>query len=66
MPTPIRIAMKPTGDCHRTLAFRLLQEGFEVCLVSSVAGARYREALFNSWDKNDPKERNRELCSNRA
>lgn len=56
MPTPIRIAMEPTGDCHRTLAFRLLQEGFEVCLVSSVAGARYREALFNSWDKNDPKD----------
>lgn len=56
MPTPIRIAMEPTGDCHRTLAFRLLQEGFEVCLVSSVAGARYREALFNSRDKNDPKD----------
>jgi len=24
--------------------------------VSSIAGARYREALFNSWDKNDPKD----------
>ena len=24
--------------------------------VSSVAGARYREAMFNSWDKNDPKD----------
>lgn len=56
LPRPIRIAMEPTGDCHRTLAFRLLQEGFDVCLVSSVAGARYREAIFNSWDKNDPKD----------
>lgn len=56
MPQPVRIAMEPTGDCHRTLAFRLLQEGFEVCLVSSVASARYREVLFNSWDKNDPKD----------
>lgn len=56
LPAPIRIAMEPTGDCHRTLAYRLLQEGFEVCLVSSVAGARYREAVFNSWDKNDPKD----------
>lgn len=56
VPQPVRIAMEPTGDCHRTLAFRLLQEGFDVCLVSSVAGARYREAIFNSWDKNDPKD----------
>ena len=56
LPQPARIAMEPTGDCHRTLAFRLLTEGFDVCLVSSVAGARYREAMFNSWDKNDPKD----------
>lgn len=55
-PQPVRIAMEPTGDCHRTLAYRLLTEGFDVCLVSSVAGARYREAMFNSWDKNDPKD----------
>lgn len=55
-PEPVRIAMEPTGDCHRTLAYRLLREGFEVCMVSSVAGARYREAVFNSWDKNDPKD----------
>ncbi len=55
-PEPVRVALEPTGDCHRTLAYRLLNEGFEVCLVSSVAGARYREAMFNSWDKNDPKD----------
>lgn len=52
----MRIAFEPTGDCHRTLAYRLLTEGFDICLVSSVAGARYREALFNSGDKNDPKD----------
>ena len=51
-----RIAFEPTGVYHRTLAYRLLQEGFHVCQVSSVAGARYREAMFNSWDKNDPKD----------
>lgn len=55
-PGPVRVALEPTGDCHRTLAYRLLKEGIEVCLVSSVAGARYREAMFNSWDKNDPKD----------
>jgi len=51
-----RVAFEPTGVYHRTLAYRLLQEGFHVCQVSSVAGARYRDAMFNSWDKNDPKD----------
>jgi len=51
-----RVAMEPTGNYHRPLAHRLLSEGFEVHLVSSVAAARFREALFNSWDKNDPKD----------
>ncbi len=55
-PVPVRVALEPTGDCHRTLAYRLLKEGFDVCLVSSVAAARYREAMFNSRDKNDPKD----------
>lgn len=51
-----QIAFEPTGVYHRTLAYRLLQEGFDVCQVSAVAGARYRDAMFNSWDKNDPKD----------
>ncbi len=53
---PVRIALEPTGNLHRTLAYRLLREGFPVVSVSSVAGARYREAMFNSRDKNDPKD----------
>ena len=40
----------------RRLAWRLLEAGFEVRLISSVALARTREALHNSWDKNDPKD----------
>lgn len=55
-PGPCRIALEPTADYHRTIAFRLVSEGFDLVLVSSVAGARLREALFNSWDKNDPKD----------
>lgn len=50
------IAFEPTGVYHRTLAYRLLREGFDVCQVSALAGARYRDAMFNSWDKNDPKD----------
>jgi len=51
-----QVAMEPTGNYHRPLAYRLLSEGFEVHLVSSVTAARFREAMFNSWDKNDPKD----------
>lgn len=50
------IALEPTADYHRGLAYFLKQEGFEVRSVSSLAVARTREALHNSWDKNDPKD----------
>ena len=36
--------------------FALGSAGFELKLVSSIALARTREALHNSWDKNDPKD----------
>jgi len=51
-----RVALEPTGNYHRPLAHRLLSEGFDVHLVSSLVAARFREAMFNSWDKNDPKD----------
>ena len=55
-PQPVRIAFEPTGMYHRPLAYRLVTAGFDVCLVSSVTCARYREARYGSWDKNDPKD----------
>lgn len=45
-----------TGNYHLPIAWRLIQAGFDVRLVSSMAAARTREALHNSWDKNDPKD----------
>ena len=36
-----RVALEPTGNYHRPLAHRLLSEGFEVYLVSSVVAARF-------------------------
>lgn len=54
-----RVALEPTGNYHRPLAYRLLRERFRrfsVYLVSSITAARFREAMFNSWDKNDPKD----------
>ncbi|MEJ8473708.1 IS110 family transposase [Roseibium algae] len=53
---PVRVAFEATGNYHRALAFHLSAAGFETRLVSSVALARTREALNNSWDKNDPKD----------
>ena len=53
---PCEIAFEPTGDYHRPLAYVLGRAGFRLCLVSSMAVARTREALYNSWDKNDPKD----------
>ena len=51
-----RVALEPTGDYHRPIANRLLTAGFEVVSISSVAQSRFREVMFNSWDKNDPKD----------
>ena len=53
---PVRVAFEATGNYHRALAYHLGTAGFEVKLISSVALARTREALHNSWDKNDPKD----------
>jgi transposase len=53
---PCEIAFEPTGDYHRPLAYLLGQAGCRLHLVSSIAVARTREALYNSWDKNDPKD----------
>src|SRR5829696_6446780 len=50
------IAFEPTADYHRCLAYFLGSQGFELRLASSLAVARTREALHNSWDKNDPKD----------
>ncbi len=48
---PVLIGLEPTGHYHRPLAWRLVQAGFDVRLVSSVALARTQEALHNGWDK---------------
>jgi transposase len=55
-PQPVRIAFEPTGVYHRPLAYRLVMAGFDVVLIASLACARYREARYTSWDKNDPKD----------
>jgi len=56
LPGHCRVGLEPTGDYHRPIAHRLLAHGHEVVSINSVAVARYRDAMFNSWDKNDPKD----------
>lgn len=53
---PCLVGLEATGNYHRPLAYYLQTQGFPVRLVSSLAAARTREALYNSWDKNDPKD----------
>lgn len=53
---PCLIGFEATGNYHRPLAYYLGKEGFSLRLVSSLAAAKTREALYNSWDKNDPKD----------
>jgi transposase len=53
---PVSCGFEATGNYHRPIAWRLLQAGFDVRLISSLALARTREALHNGWDKNDPKD----------
>ena len=53
---PVCIGFEATGTYPRPLAYFLHQCGFELRLISSLAVAQTREALYNSWDKNDPKD----------
>ena len=53
---PVVAGFEATGNYHRPLAWRLLEANVDARLISSVALARTREALHNSWDKNDPKD----------
>jgi len=54
--TPVCIGFEATGNYHRPLAYYLGQCGFELRLIASLAVARTHDALYNSWDKNDPKD----------
>jgi transposase len=51
-----KIGFEATGNYHRALAYYLQHWGFGLELISSGAASRTREAMFNSWDKNDPKD----------
>ena len=48
---PVRIGFEATGNYHRVLMYHLGIAGFDLKLVSSVALARTREALHNSWEE---------------
>jgi transposase len=53
---PALIGFEATGNYHRPLAYFLHAQGFALRLNPTMALARTREAMHNSWDKNDPKD----------
>lgn len=53
---PVEVAFEATGNYHRNLSYYLSTLNIKLHLISSLALARTREALHNSWDKNDPKD----------
>lgn len=59
---PCVIALEATGNYHRPIAYCLQKAGFTVQLISSFAACKTREALHNSWDKNDLKD-TRVICT---
>jgi transposase len=52
----VLIGFEATGNYHRPLAYFLHRQGFALRLIATLALARTREAMHNSWDKNDPKD----------
>lgn len=50
------IGFEATGYYHRAIAYHLIQKGFTVKLISSIATARTRESQYNSKNKNDKRD----------
>ena len=50
------IGFEATGNYHRPLAYFLQRQGFQLRLIPTLALARTREAMNNSWNKNDPRD----------
>jgi transposase len=53
---PALVGFEATGNYHRPQAYFLHARGFALRLIPTMALARTREAMHNSWDKNDPKD----------
>ena len=53
---PALIGFETTGNYRRTLAYFLHDESLELGVIPNLALARTREAMHNSWDKNDPED----------
>ena len=53
---PPLIGFETTGNYRRTLTYFLDQASLKVRLIPTLALARTREAMHNSWDKNDPED----------
>jgi len=48
--TRVLVGFEATSNYHRTLAYFLHRQGFDLRLIPTLALARTREAMHNSWD----------------
>jgi transposase len=46
----VLVGFEATGNYHRPLTYFLHRQGFELRLIPTLALARTREAMHNSWD----------------
>lgn len=53
---PCGVGIGPTINSHSHISYQLLMSRFEVICINSKAVASYRDAMFNSCNKNDPKD----------
>lgn len=54
--TEIVFGLESTANYHKPIAESLIERGYTVVLISSVAVKRNRELLDGRWDKNDKKD----------
>lgn len=52
----VQFGLEPTCSYHRNISYFFKSRGYDVRGISTLVLARTREALHNSWDKNDPKD----------
>ncbi len=54
----VEAGFEATGDYHRCLIYFLQKCNIKCHLISSIATARTREAMYQTWDKHDKKDTN--------
>jgi transposase len=52
----IVLGLEPTGNYHKALGHWIIEQGYQLALVTGKAVKDNRESIDNRWDKNDTKD----------